>query len=263
MSSEKIDSQTSPSTLDKIIYFLRPLILDYKRYLVFFIPLAALVLSFFVYKAVRYTDAGSDAAHAKASYNQWVAKKGSEEAHFSNLKNLIKKRPELAPAYEGPIVQRLLASGAISKSKPFTENLLRRVGQRSSYYTKFSRVSLLIAEKNYPLALKKAKSLKEDMIADKSFWSNQAKYFGSKLFAFNLLRIATLNQVLGQYDDELLSWNELKSYAKWDTSSNGERPLEIDQVVFDELLSHFTEEKMNLKDYIKHREEVIGTRKNT
>ncbi len=258
MSIEETKVSEGPSLLDKISYSIRGLLLDYKRSVIFFIPLL-LVILFMVFKfSLLKSKAERDVISAKAAYSKWVSSDNLDTIHLQTLKNILKKRPELSPAYEGPIIQKLVASSQVSQAKLHVESILKRIGRRCTYYTRFSQSSLRIAQNDHATALQKAIKLKEDMILDKPFWERQSSYqYGSTLFAFNLLRIAMLNQELDHKEDELIAWKELKKYAKWDQIDTKSLPLDLDPLAFDRLLSHLTDQKLSLKDYIRYRESKL------
>lgn len=258
MSVEEIKSYEGPSLSDRLLYSIKGLLLNYKRSLIFFIPFL-LVGLFLIFKfSLLKSKAERDYISAKAAYSKWDKSEKLDTIHLQTLKTVLKRRPELAPSYEGLVIQKLLANSETSQSKIHIESILKRIGKHSSFYTKFSKASLLIAQKDYEKALNKAISLKEEMIADKSFWETQGSHqFGSTLFVFNLLRIAMLNQNLGLKEKELVAWKELKRYAKWEPIENSTLPLDLNSKSIDKFLAHLTDHNLSLKDYIRHRESKL------
>lgn len=258
MSIEEIKINNNLSLFDRVSFSFRDLLTNYKRFTIFFIPILLVVFFLVLRLTLLKGNAQQEVIAVKTSYYKWDKADSPDLAQLQEIKSFLKKRPELSPLYEGSIVQKLMANTQVSQSKPYMENILKRIGKYSTFYNKFSDISVLAAEKNYEKALRKSMSLKEEMISDKTFWERQKDHqYGSMLFAFNLLRIAMLNLALQDKDNELLSWKEFKKYAKWDQSGNEELTLDLDSKEFDKLLGHFTDQKVSLKDYIKHRESKL------
>lgn len=230
-------------------------LLDYKRFLIFIIPFF-LIVFFFVFKfSLSKSKAERDFLAAKTAYSKWQKDSVLDSVHLQTLKGLLKKHPELAAPYESLIIQKMLALGEEKKSRGYVENLLKRAANRpNSYFTKFSKTSLLIEKGEKKLALERSIRLKEEMLSDLKFKDTPGKMqYGSILFAFNLLRIAMLSQALELSDQELIAWRELQRYAGWDPS-NEAIAIKLDDKAFELLLSHFTDKNISLKEYIKHRE---------
>ncbi len=257
MEVEKIETLAKPTLSERMAYILKNFLANYKRVSIIVIPFL-LVILFSVFKlTLSKSHAERDYLSAKAAYAKWDKVDSINSLHLQTLKGVLKKRPELMPSYEGVIVQKFLAHDHLEEAKKNAENLLKRVGKHSSHYTQFSKATLSISEKKYEKALKKAYQLKESMVADKAFWSQPTNQYGSTLFAFNLVRIAMLNQKLGNIEDELLAWKELKNYARWDQGESGSLPLELNEKAINQTLEHFGASSLSLKDYIKHRERKL------
>ena len=240
--------------IDSLSFKLSTYLLDYKRFLIFIIPFF-LIVFFLIFKmSVAKSKAEGDFLAAKAAFAKWNSDSKLDSVHLQTLKSVIKKHPELAAPYESQIIQKMLALGEEKKSRHYVENLLKRAANKpNSYYTKFSKTSLLIEQGERSVALERSVRLKEEMLSDNNFRQAAMRY-GSTLFAFNLLRIAMLSQALEQSDKELVAWRELAEYAKWDNVGNEAPAIHLDPKAFDELLSHFTDKNLSLKDYIKYRE---------
>jgi hypothetical protein len=79
--------------------------------------------------------------------------------------------------------------------------------------------------------------------------------FGDELFALNLLRIAILQQQLGDRPGELQTWREWKRYAgleKGDSNS-----LKVSPVAFRYAIQQLAIGSVSLPDYIAHREKEL------
>jgi len=172
---------------------------------------------------------------------------------FDQLQGLMKKHPELISRYDAEISQNFLISRQPAMAKPYLESALKRTSQL--YYSNYSQTSLAIGEGDYRSALASSLKLKTEMLQDQSFWNDNQGY-GSALFAFNLVRIANLQQQLGDHEGELSAWRELKMYGGW----GEEIGSGVGKEGFKQLLSHFTVQETSLLDYIIAREEVLATK---
>lgn len=158
---------------------------------------------------------------------------------IEDLEKIMQKHPELHARYDGPIAQNFLINQDFSGAEPYIERVLRRVDQ--PYYGDYTRMSLLISKGNYQEALEGAYQLKGQM-------ENSLKEEKdiSTLYAFNLLRIATLCQQLNNREGELSAWQEIK------------RQSAPGHAGFARLLSHFSIQDVNLLSYITSREESLS-----
>lgn len=252
-------------SLNTLSFKISNYLLDYKRVLIFIIPFF-LVGLFAIFKiSFNKSQAEEDFVSAKMAFSKWMKEKELDDAHLQTLKAVLKKHPEIGVLYEGALVQKMLALGEEKKAKPFLDSLLKRTSNRSnSHYTKFSKTSLLIESGDLEKALERSLRLKEEMLSDAKFLDQNAnKYFGSMLFAYNLLRIGMLSQALQKQEAELTAWQELKRYAHWDTPKALEATIQVDSQAFAHLLSHFTDQDLSLLDYIKFRESKILAGKET
>lgn len=158
------------------------------------------------------------------------------QAALTELDALFNKHPELHAKYDGLIAQTLIERGQIETALPFATSAIQRTqSENSPYYSDFTATTLLIGQKKYEEALQRANTLHNEL-------KNQSKQtkIGNALFAFNLLRIAGLQQQLGLKTEELLTWEE------WQTLMN-RSPLFAQQV------EHLKEGKVSLMNYIETR----------
>ena len=201
---------------------------DYKKYLI--CALLAVVLGSIL--TIRLSGSGqrkeAEILSAYHHFSEWTSDNGG----FDELTKIIKKHPELHAKYDHQILKNLLITHMPREAKTFQERGAKRVG--SSNYQEYARTSLLIAEENFKGALDKARSLKMQMAAESE---------GNTLFAFNLFRIATLCQKVGDTAGEKAAWDELKGYE----GREG----------FEALLTHFSVQETTLLDYIASREEQL------
>lgn len=189
-------------------------------------------------------------AKANASFNSWNNSHEFSEILLSDLTQAIKLHPELANKYNTSIYQKFVALG---KGKDISEEALQEINRTSfmgHYYTHFSKNTLEIADQNYQEALEMALNLKARMQEDQTFMSNG--YEGGVLYAFNLIRIANLQQKLGQVSLERDAWKEVKVYL-FEENNNWQPKDE-----FVDFTNHFVNKKVSLIDYIQARETILS-----
>lgn len=204
----------------------------------------------------------SDYYNAENDYQVFaknVASGSTVEAkeQLTKLQAIIQDHPELHAKYDGLLAQGLLNLGDVAEAQPYAARTLERTrDDKLPFYSDYASTTLLIAQQNFSDALKKAEELKQKMLDNAAAAGNDAgkRDFGDILFAFNMLRIAMLEQQIGDKQGELQSWQELKRYAKW----SGEAPSSaINPLAFQILLNHFEEGKVSLLNYIDAREKVL------
>lgn len=164
----------------------------------------------------------------------------SPELAFTQLQAILERHPELHAKYDGLIAQTLLSRGETDKALPYVTKALQRTeNENSPYYTEYSQVTLLISKKAYPEALERSLALQQKM----SESSEQTHSFGSSLIASNLLRIALLQQELGQKENELATWEKWKEYLQGQHAH-----------AFTEQLNALQIDSISLMNYIQARE---------
>ncbi|MBA3815131.1 MAG: hypothetical protein H0X29_01145 [Parachlamydiaceae bacterium] len=174
---------------------------------------------------------------------------------FKRLTTLMNAHPELHPAYDGSLGQTLLNRGQTIEAKSFIVNTLQRTKAESlMLYNNFATTTLLISESLYKEALEKSQILQQTMIDGLSQNSSE-RSFSEVLFAFNLLRIAMLQQQLGNAQEELQAWQQWKNYAGLDRSSN--QPLTINPMAFRMVIQQLATGNIALPDYITYREKLL------
>ena len=197
----------------------------------------------------------ADFVSATNSFAKWEQVLDSNHDELKNLATLMKKHPELNAEYEGKLAQDFISVQESKKAREFGSKAIQRTSQ--PYYSDYAKGSLLLSERKFESALEQALLLKRQMLEDDAFWEkgHRVKGYGSALFAFNLMRIATLYQELGMNDRELEAWRELKAFAGWSAPQKDKR---IGQEGFQSLLHHFTVQDMTLLDYISAREAELA-----
>ncbi|MCB1072953.1 MAG: hypothetical protein KDK96_07635 [Chlamydiia bacterium] len=229
----------------------RRVFVNWKKIGLYALP-AALVAGLLVAKlGTKKGRAEGDYVSATAAFTKWEQVLDQNGDDFAKLEKLVKKHPELQSHYDASIAQSLLAAISPQEATPFIERTLRRTQQ--PYYGDYARTSLKISEKRYQEALEESLNLRDKMHSDPSFWEKSKN--NSALFAFNLMRIATLSHELNHKESELNAWKEIKQYGGWD---NKQSPTNsIGHEGFKQLLSHFSVQETTLLDYIKAREEEL------
>jgi hypothetical protein len=224
---------------------------DWKKIALYVLP-AALIAGLLVAKlGTKKGRAEGDYVSATAAFTKWEKVLDQSGDEFAQLDKLVKKHPELHAHYDAPIGQNLLAAISPQEATPFIERTLDRTKQ--PYYSDYARTSLKISEGKYQEALGEAVNLKEEMLSDSAYWEKSKD--NSALFAFNLMRIATISQQLKNDETELEAWSEIKQYGGWGKDSSPSKL--IGHEGFKQLLSHFSVQETTLLDYIETREEEL------
>jgi len=231
------------------------ILLFYKN-TVYAVGLCLVFLTFFTVK--KYGGGSKNAADfvvAKHAFLRWEQSLGRQGQPLKDLMCLLKRHPELQAEYQAKMAQNLIAWQEGGQAKELGMRVLERTSQ--PYFKEYAQCSLLIAEKQLDTALERALLLKEKMLHDDRFLGKVQgiKGCGSALFAFNLMRIATLCQEMGMGESELEAWRELKTYSGFEVlkKSSG-----ISYEGFQSLQSHFAVGNVSLVDYISWREEQLA-----
>jgi hypothetical protein len=220
---------------------------------------ALIALSLLVYRFSTGYTAHSEREYLAVANNFAFFEKSSPDKKEASLKELTAQliaMPELQAAYGAPIGQTLLSREQTEEATPFiTATLKRTQSDNLLQYRDFGANSLLIAQGKYQEALQSAIALKQRMLADIEASSGaRPANFGDSLFALNMLRIALLQQQLGQTDAELNSWKEWKQYAGLDSSSKFRSA--IAPQAFHKLIQKLAIGNISLLDYIQYREKA-------
>jgi len=227
---------------------------NWKKALCYALPVIIVLSAVTITVGARKGRAETDFVAASHAFLKWekILEKGGED--FLSLQKLIKKHPELQAYYDAQIGQNFLALRDSEEAGPYVDRTLMRTKQ--PYYSDYALTSLKVSGREYVEALREARKLKKKLLKDETFWENRAD--DSSLFAFNLMRIATLCEELGDEKGELEAWREIKQYGGWLEGA----PIDekIGQAGFKRLLSHFTVQETTLLDYIQAREEDLSSR---
>jgi hypothetical protein len=174
-----------------------------------------------------------------------IDKETNIDEAFKKVNQLLKQYPELNSKYDAPLAQAFLATDKPTDAQSFADQSLKRTKANDlNFYQDFAKTSLLIGEGKYQEALTQAQQLKDTLLKEAP---EKDLKFGSALFAYNLIRIATLNQALENKKEELNAWKEWKEYSK--TSQN-----QINSDAFLQITKQLETGHIKLTDYIAQRE---------
>jgi len=175
----------------------------------------------------------------------------AQKAAFDKLNQILTRRPDLHAKYDGLIAQTFLNRNEVNEAKPFADATLSRVSKdHLPLYIEYAQITLLIEQNQYSEALKRSVALKGQMtqLATQGEKEKQKRTFGDSLFAFNLLRIAMLEQKAGTPQEERNSWEEWKKYTTGTGNVQG-----IDSKSFFAVANLFSEGQISLNSYIDAR----------
>lgn len=208
------------------------------------------------------TKAEEDYINAANAFNLFVQTNGSadptlKEEAYTQLKSLMAAHPELHAAYDGVIAQTFLNRGLVAEAKPYVAATQARTqADALPFYSDFASTSLLISEQHYREALDKSQALQAKMEEAYSAKATESeRNFGGELFALNLLRIAILQQQLGDASGELATWSQWKQYAKLEKGSL--TTVNVDPQAFRAVIQRLAVGATSIPDYIANREKVL------
>lgn len=183
----------------------------------------------------------------------------AQKLSLQKLEDVLKRQPTLHAKYDGLIAQTLLTRSDVGDAMPFAMATLERVSKDDlPFYNDFASTTLLIAQGKTADALERSKNLKQKLLdnANAAIQDPAKKSFGDTLFAFNLLRIAMLQQQAGLAQDELKTWQEWKGYTAF-TRMPGTSQA-IDSKAFFAVANVFEEGQVTLASYIESREKQLA-----
>ena len=192
---------------------------------------------------IGYFQSGPSAlnyAEAQAAFSKWDAAPQDEKL-YQIMKETIRSVPALEKKYEATIVQNLLNTNKIEEALEMAGRSLNRVKDDVPFHTIYAETSLLIEQGNFQKSLENAVALKEQM--GSTFLTDSKG--GALLYAFNLLRIACLQQELKNKPGEKAAWEELEGILAAKTP------------VTQRLLGSFSEKLVDLTQYIAERKKSL------
>lgn len=221
---------------------------------------ALILLSFCLFQfSGKFLGGGkSDYLEAQNAFKAWTSNGSLSPKIPVALAKPLDRHPELKSKFGTHIAQRLIAFGEVKNSGQYAAASLKRSHDlKTPYYERFSQNTLSIVHGKYSSALEEAKRLKSDLEQDDVFWDSRDKFIrsGVILYAYNLVRIASLQKELGSKEGELMAWDELIKNSGW-------KELPVNKKMYDpEAYSHlaqnFTQGDVSLLDYIEQRRRVL------
>lgn len=167
------------------------------------------------------------------------------DEQFQKLQNALSRLPELHSKYDGEIAQLLYIQNNPSAAEPYADNTLKRVSVNGlDHYGKYAKTTQLIAQNKFDEALAEAKKLREAIV------ETQESNWEESLYISNLIRIASLEQKLGNYAEELQIWKEIQALAK---SETGKAAIRLRKI-----LNDFSIGSVSLLNYIDYREKSLS-----
>jgi len=156
------------------------------------------------------------------------------------MKEGLYQAPDLSKKYQSTITQKLLIHGKVDEALTMLGSSLSRVEEDVPFHVSYAKNSLSIEQGHMQQALESAVALKEQM-------GNLARNVagGALLYTHNLLRIACLQQELKNRPGEKAAWEELERY------------LEENKETADTVLRNFSENNVNLSQYIAERKKGL------
>lgn len=151
---------------------------------------------------------------ADTAYRSFVKEHDTtkQQEALDTLAGLLKSVPTLQSKYDGMIGQILLNRGQFKEAQPYIDRTLTRTSvDHTLYYPDYSNTTLTIGNKNYELALTQAQALDNQLTEETA----------PSLKAYNLLRIALLQQELGNKVGELQAWEKFRPMAPYTALAEG------------------------------------------
>lgn len=171
-----------------------------------------------------------------------------QQAAFEQLSKILASRPELNSKYDAMVAQALMIQDKPQEAIPFAERTFARVSKDNlPLYIDFAKITLLIENKKYDEALSKSRDLKEKLLP------KTEEEPITTLSAYNLLRIAMLEQALDHKTEELQAWEELNNTlfnSKAILSDGGS----VQRALFEKI---FSEGPISLQNYVEYREKIL------
>jgi hypothetical protein len=188
-----------------------------------------LAVALFKFSGRFKKDRTGDYIAAVTTFAKW--EKEDEQSDLEKLKRLMHQQPELKTKFEASIAQRLLLQKKGGEAASFVMEVLRRDQKRASPFHQFAAISLMIARDELSQAREESKKLQESIEGKDEF---------GLLEAYNLLRLALLDQEAGLKREELEEWDTLKKHPHF---------MQIDQSL--------TKGELSLSDYIEYRRTTL------
>ena len=186
-------------------------------------------------------------AEAKRTFVQWM-ERPYDEHRLTGLVHALQKMPQLKEKYEPILVQKFIEGGRGGEVLDLAAKAIALAKTETPLHAAYAETTLLIEQEQYQLSLERAVALKTKMASEGGvihLLENPA-FGGAVLYGYNLVRIAFLQQELGNGPGEKAAWEELETFL----SLIGEEMAQP--------LSRGLEEKgFSLTDYIRERKGML------
>ncbi|MBI3508512.1 MAG: hypothetical protein HY069_02595 [Chlamydiia bacterium] len=171
---------------------------------------------------------------AEKAFEKWV--QAPEDATlFKELQVALYQVPQMQSRYDAVIAQTLLDRSKDAKQAiPLALKSLSILQEEAPFHASYARTSLFIEQGSYQEALQKAVLLKGEM-------EKAPDMKECVLYAYNLIRIASLQQKLGNHPGEKAAWEELE-------------PL---LVPAHPIIHNFEQQGVDLTQYIAERKKFL------
>lgn len=225
------------------------------------LSVSLVLLAFLLFQLLGKFSIGkkSDYFEVQRAFSVWVSQETQDHKLLKDLEKPLKRHPELQAKFGNQIAQRLLSLGDASKADVYAKAaLIRSQDLTSPCYSRFARNTLMISQGKYLEALEEAKSLKNDLEKNDAFWENRDPFApsGTILYAYNLVRIASLERQLGSKEGELKAWEELVRNAGWKDQPGNMKTYDPEAYAL--LAQNFTQGNISLLDYIEQRKKELS-----
>ncbi len=212
--------------------------------------LVCFIIGYFL--SSRNKSFSSDLVVAKMDMKKVLEGKDLENESMSRIKAIVKRNKSLHSHYDVILAQHLLGEKNITEASPYIDQVWSRTNLKQfPFYHRFAKTSILIVDHKYQKALAEARHLGKDIEAVDGF--DKALDYGKTLYAYNLLRIALLEQALGEDLSEQKAWEDLVKYV---AAKNKNTASETN--IFDD----FKLGNLTLFDYIQEQQNLLTQARN-
>lgn len=220
----------------------------------------ALIVSLIQFAGKARSSLFADSFALEQSLSAWEASGFKDGEALSKIEKALSRHADFQAKAGAQVAQKLLALKEIKRAIPYTEKTLRRVPFPTAYHRRFAQNAVQIGKGEYAAALTEAKELKKDLENDSALWSKQGEgaHYGSILYAFNLLRVASLETVAGTPERALAVWKELEEQLV--KAQFAPATLAINPEGYYLLEQNFTQNDLTLRAYIQHQKAVLSQR---
>lgn len=182
----------------------------------------------------------SDFLQAATYFSQLKTDGGNHEEILAQLQAIMARHEELHARYDGELAQSLLSHNKSHVAEGYSYSIAERLGTRYDFAALFTKATFLISDGLYLDALRESIALKLAL-------ENEQREDLQTLYAYNLLRIAMLQQEAGTEEAELEAWQELRHNLPEQIDGDGKRDG------YYHLVQNFRKGNVSLIDYINER----------